>query len=125
MVVAVHLIFLVGVVLSAHHPAIFLGLLMMFIGFTGSLQTPPEPPDDQGRADGGLLPGRPGRAGGLQQWWLQGLLGDLPPTLLFWGSAALTAITDNAALTYLGSLVQGTSDTWRYMLVAGAVTGAA
>ena len=38
-------------------------------------------------------------------------------------TAALTAITDNAALTYLGSLVEGTSEAWRYMLVAGAVTG--
>jgi len=42
---------------------------------------------------------------------------------LYWGATALTAITDNAALTYLGSLVEGTNDVWRYMLVAGAVTG--
>src|SRR5699024_8662512 len=61
--------------------------------------------------------------GGLQKWWLQDLLGGLAPTVLFWGAAALTAITDNAALTYLGSLVEGTSEFWRYMLVAGAVTG--
>ncbi len=51
------------------------------------------------------------------------LLGGLSPTILFWGATVLTAVTDNAALTYLGSLVQGTSDMWRYMLVAGAVTG--
>src|SRR5690625_7755020 len=61
--------------------------------------------------------------GGLQKWWLQDLLGNLPPFILFWGATALTAITDNAALTYLGSLVEGTSDLWRYMLVAGSVTG--
>jgi len=61
--------------------------------------------------------------GGLQQWWLQDLLGGLSPIVLFWGSMALTAVTDNAALTYLGSLVSGTSELWRYMLVAGAVTG--
>ena len=36
---------------------------------------------------------------------------------------ALTAITDNAALTYLGSLVQGLSEEFKYALVAGAVTG--
>ena len=35
----------------------------------------------------------------------------------------LTAVTDNAALTYLGSLVEGTNEVWRYMLVAGAVAG--
>lgn len=61
--------------------------------------------------------------GGLQKWWLQDLLGGMSPYALFAGSTALTAITDNAALTYLGSLVEGTSDLWRYMLVAGAVTG--
>jgi Na+/H+ antiporter NhaD/arsenite permease-like protein len=47
----------------------------------------------------------------------------LEPSWLFWGAAALTALTDNAALTYLGSLVEGTSEVWRYMLVAGAVSG--
>ena len=61
--------------------------------------------------------------GTLQKWWLQDLLGSLSPIVLFWGATALTAITDNAALTYLGSLVEGTSEAWRYMLVAGAVTG--
>jgi Na+/H+ antiporter NhaD/arsenite permease-like protein len=61
--------------------------------------------------------------GALQKWWLQDLLGSLSPVVLFWGATALTAITDNAALTYLGSLVDGTSEAWRYMLVAGAVTG--
>src|SRR5690606_33184689 len=61
--------------------------------------------------------------GGLQKWWLQDLLGGLSPTVLYWGATALTAVTDNAALTYLGSLVEGTTESWRYMLVARAVTG--
>ncbi len=61
--------------------------------------------------------------GGLQKWWLQDLLAGLSPMALFWGALSLTALTDNAALTYLGSLVDGTSEAWRYMLVAGAVTG--
>jgi Na+/H+ antiporter NhaD/arsenite permease-like protein len=42
---------------------------------------------------------------------------------VFFGATALTAITDNAALTYLGSLVPGLSDDFKYALVAGAVTG--
>jgi Na+/H+ antiporter NhaD/arsenite permease-like protein len=44
-------------------------------------------------------------------------------TVLFFGAAGLTAITDNAALTYLGSLVEGISDPAKYALVAGAITG--
>jgi hypothetical protein len=42
---------------------------------------------------------------------------------MYFGATALTAITDNAALTYLGSLVEGVSDQLKYALVAGAVSG--
>ena len=61
--------------------------------------------------------------GGLQQWWLQPIVSSLQPTALFFGALGLTAITDNAALTYLGSLIDGMSDVAKYMLVAGAVAG--
>lgn len=122
-VIAIHMFFLVGIVLSAHHPAVFLGFLMLFIGYAHAYKRHQNPLlVREGLMVGFFLAGLV-VLGGMQQWWLQSLLGDLSPTVLFWGSAALTAITDNAALTYLGSLVQGTSDIWRYMLVAGAVTG--
>jgi hypothetical protein len=45
--------------------------------------------------------------GGLQQWWLQPLLAGMSDKVLFAGAVSLTALTDNAALTYLGSLVEG------------------
>lgn len=122
-VVAIHLVFLVGIVLSAHHPVVFLGILMLFIGYAGAYQRYQNPLlVREGLLVGFFLAGLV-ILGGLQKWWLQDLLGGLPPTVLFWGAAMLTAVTDNAALTYLGSLVEGTSDLWRYMLVAGAVTG--
>ncbi len=122
-VVAIHLSFLVGIVLSAHHPVVFLGILMLFIGYAGAYQRYQNPLlVREGLLVGFFLAGLV-VLGGLQKWWLQDLLGGLPPTVLFWGAALLTALTDNAALTYLGSLVEGTSDLWRYMLVAGAVTG--
>jgi len=122
-VIAIHLAVLVGIVLGAHHPVVFLGLLMMFIGYAHAYSRY----QDRLMIKEGLMVGffLAGLVvlGGLQQWWLQDLLGGLSPTVLFWGATALTAVTDNAALTYLGSLVEGTSDLWRYMLVAGAVTG--
>jgi Na+/H+ antiporter NhaD/arsenite permease-like protein len=59
----------------------------------------------------------------MQAWWLQPIVSSLEPIALFFGSLALTAITDNAALTYLGSLIDGISDESKYMLVAGAVAG--
>ena len=47
----------------------------------------------------------------------------LKPLALFFGALGLTAITDNAALTYLGSLIVGISAEAKYMLMAGAVAG--
>jgi hypothetical protein len=61
--------------------------------------------------------------GGMQAWWLQPLLNSLGELPLFLGATALTGITDNAALTYLGSLVEGLSDGAKYALLAGAVAG--
>lgn len=121
--ILVHLLFLVGVVLTAHHPAIFMGLLILFIGFTQAYKRfQSKLMIKEGLMVGFFLAGLV-LLGGLQKWWLQDLLGGLSPVVLFWGAMALTALTDNAALTYLGSLVEGTSEAWRYMLVAGAVTG--
>ncbi len=120
---AVHTLFLVGVVLSAHHPTIFMGLLMLFIGYAHAYKRHQNPLlIREGLMVGFFLAGLV-VLGGLQKWWLQDLLAGLSPMVLYWGAAALTAVTDNAALTYLGSLVEGTSEQWRYMLVAGAVTG--
>lgn len=122
-VMGVHLLFLAGVVLSAHHPAIFLSLLMLFIGYTEAYKRHQDPlMIKEGLMVGFFLAGLV-VLGGMQGWWLQDLLAGLDPIVLYWGAAALTAVTDNAALTYLGSLVSGTGETWRYMLVAGAVTG--
>ncbi|KVD69896.1 hypothetical protein WI89_18270 [Burkholderia ubonensis] len=42
---------------------------------------------------------------------------------LYAGALGLTAIMDNAAITYLGSLIAGMPDEAKYMLVAGAVAG--
>lgn len=119
----VHLAFLVCIVVTAHHPAVFLGLFLMFMGYTQAYKRFQSPLMlKEGLMVGFFLAGLV-VLGGMQKWWLQDLLGGLSPQVLFWGATLLTAVTDNAALTYLGSLVDGTSDAWRYMLVAGAVTG--
>jgi Na+/H+ antiporter NhaD/arsenite permease-like protein len=61
--------------------------------------------------------------GGLQQWWLQPILMSMDTNSVYFGATVLTAVTDNAALTYLGSLVDGLSQDFKVALVAGAVTG--
>jgi hypothetical protein len=58
-----------------------------------------------------------------QRWWLEPLLSHLETLTLYLSAIALTAITDNAALTFLGAQVPELSEASRYALVAGAVVG--
>jgi len=119
----IHLAFLAGVVLLAHHPVLFLGLFMLFLGFTQAYARHQDPLIlKEGLLVGFFLAGLV-VLGGMQQWWLQPIVSNLGPTALFFGALGLTAITDNAALTYLGSLIAGLSEHAQYMLVAGAVAG--
>lgn len=119
----IHLGFLIGVVLFAHHPPVFMGFFLFFLGYTAAY----ERYQDRLILREGLLVAffLAGLVvlGGLQQWWLQRTLLGVEPTILFFLATCLTAITDNAALTYLASLVEGVSPAFQYAIVAGAVTG--
>ncbi|MCL4766902.1 MAG: hypothetical protein KJZ80_11750 [Hyphomicrobiaceae bacterium] len=122
-VVAVHLGFLTGVVVFNHHPIVFAAFFLFFLGFTEAYrQHQSRLLIREGLMVAFFLAGLV-VLGGLQRWWLQPALSGMEPTVLYWGATALTAITDNAALTYLGSLVEGVTDEFKYALVAGAVTG--
>jgi Na+/H+ antiporter NhaD/arsenite permease-like protein len=61
--------------------------------------------------------------GGLQAWWIEPVLRGLNELALFSGATVLTAFNDNAAITYLATLVPGFSDPLKHAVVAGAVTG--
>jgi hypothetical protein len=119
----VHLAFLAGVVVLAHHPVLFLGLFLFFLGYAHAYHQYQSPLIlKEGLLVGFFLAGLV-VLGGMQQWWLQPIVAGLEPTALFFGAMGLTALTDNAALTYLGSLIEGISPAAQYMLVAGAVAG--
>jgi len=122
-VIGVHLFFLAGVVLLAHHPVAFLGLFLMFLGFAQAYERHQNPLIIKEALLVGFFLAGLVVLGGMQQWWLQPIVTSLPPKALFFGAVGLTAITDNAALTYLGSLISGISEEAKYMLVAGAVAG--
>lgn len=122
-VIAVHLFFLAAVVFTAHHPIIFLALFLFFIGYTQAYKASQSPLIIKEALLVGFFLAGLVVLGGMQQWWLQPIVSGLEPNVLFVGALALTAITDNAALTYLGSLIDGISDQAQYMLVAGAVAG--
>ncbi len=120
---AIHLVFLAAVVVFAHHPVIFIGLFLFFLGYTQAYARYQNPLIlKEGLLVGFFLAGLV-VLGGMQQWWLQPIVSSLQPTALFFGALGLTALTDNAALTYLGSLIEGMTDSAKYALVAGAVAG--
>ncbi|MBP6365762.1 MAG: putative Na+/H+ antiporter [Nitrosomonas sp.] len=123
LVVLVHLVFLVLVVLFAHHPAAFMGLFLFFLGFTTAYQQYQNPLILREALLVAFFLAGLVVLGGQQQWWLQPILMDMDDTAVFFGATLLTAVTDNAALTYLGSLVEGLSQEFKVALVAGAVTG--
>ncbi len=123
LVVLVHLALLAGVVLLAHHPVAFLGLFLMFLGFTQAYERHQSPLILKEALLVAFFLAGLVVLGGLQGWWLQPIVSALEPVALFFGALGLTGITDNAALTYLGSLITSISEDAKYMLVAGAVAG--
>ena len=122
-VTIVHLGFMAWTIVNAHYPALFIPGLLFFLGF--AQVTAPF----QNRVDlkpallvgfflGGLV-----IHGGVQGWWIAPVLGNLPEIPLMLGATILTAFNDNAAITFLSTLVPNFTDTLKYSVVAGAVAG--
>jgi hypothetical protein len=120
---ALHVMFLAVVVAFAHHPSVFFGIFVLFLGLVTATREYQEALKlREGLLVGFFLAGLV-TLGSLQAYWLKPLIQSLSGNALFFGATGLTAITDNAALTYLGSLVDGLSEELKYALVAGAVAG--
>lgn len=122
-VTAVQLGFLAVTVYFAHYPALFIGVFLFFLAFsqaTGHHQSELDlkPPLLVGFFLAGLV-----IHGGLQGWWIEPVLKSLGELPLFLTATVLTAFNDNAAITYLATLVPGFTDGLKYVVVAGAVTG--
>lgn len=121
--VAVHLAFMAWTVFTAHYPALFLGGFLFFLGFaraTAPYQSRIElrTPLLVGFFLAGLV-----IHGGLQGWWIAPVLSRLPEGPLFLGAMALTAVNDNALITYLATLVPTLGDELKLAVVQGAVVG--
>jgi hypothetical protein len=119
----VQLGFMAFTVFVAHYPALFVGGFLFFLAFSQATA------HHQGRLDlkpsmlvGFFLAGLVVH-GGLQGWWIQPVLSRLSELPLFLGATVLTAVNDNAAITYLATLVPDFTDELKYAVVAGAVTG--
>ncbi len=122
-ITVIHIMLLAWTVLTNHYPALFISGFFVFIGFRRATahhqnETNLKPPMLVGCFLAGLI-----IHGGLQGWWISPILGSLTEIPLMLGATFLTAFNDNAAITYLSTLVPSFSDTMKYAVVAGAVTG--
>jgi hypothetical protein len=119
----VHLLFLAWTVFNAHYPALFIGGFLFFLAFVTATEHHQNtivlrPALLVGFFLAGLVV-----HGGLQAWWIAPVLSSLGETPLFWGATFLTSFNDNAAITYLGSLVPTLTPAMKHALVSGAVVG--
>jgi len=122
-ITVVHLLFMGWTVFNAHHPPLFIGGFLFFLGFTTTTATHQSKLDLKSPILVGFFLAGLVTHGGMQAWWIapvMGSMGDLPLMAM---ATTLTAFNDNAAITYLSTLVPGFTITAKYAVVAGAVTG--
>jgi len=122
-ITVVHLFFLGWTVFNAHYPPLFIGGFLFFLGFAVATKAHQshinlKPPLLVGFFLAGLV-----THGGVQAWWIAPVLGSLGDLPLMVMATVLTAFNDNAAITYLSTLVPDFAITAKYAVVAGAVTG--
>jgi hypothetical protein len=122
-VTLVHIFFLAWTVYTAHYPALFIPGLLFFLGFLSLTATHQNKMELKGPIMVGFFLGGLIIHGGLQAWWIAPVLGSLAELPLMLTATVLTAVNDNAAITYLATLVPNMAEASKYAVVAGAVTG--
>jgi Na+/H+ antiporter NhaD/arsenite permease-like protein len=118
-----HLFFMGLTIFYSHHMSFFIPVFLFFLGWCAVTKEFQDELKIKESLLVGFFLGGLVVLGNLQGWWLQPLLANLGDLPLYFGAITLTAVTDNAALTYLGTLVPTLTDSAKYMLVSGAVVG--
>jgi hypothetical protein len=122
-ITGMHILFLCWTVLNARYPVLVILGLLFFLALVSATRHNQHaiairPPLLVGFFLAALI-----IHGGCQQWWIAPVLTSLSKWPLMIVSTILTAFNDNAAITYLASLVPGLPDAFKYVVMAGAVTG--
>jgi hypothetical protein len=119
----IHLVFLAWTVFTAHYPALFIGGFLFFLAFVTATEHHQNPIVLRPALLVGFFLAGLVVHGGLQAWWIAPILSSLSELPLFFGAVTLTAFNDNAAITYLASLVPDLTPAMKQAVVAGAVVG--
>jgi hypothetical protein len=92
-VTLVHIGFLIAVVPMAHHPVIFIGLLLFFLGFAEAYERYQSPLMLRESLLVAFFLGGLVVLGGLQQWWLRPLVESMNAHVLYAGALGRSAKT--------------------------------
>jgi hypothetical protein len=122
-VTIVHVLFMAWTILNAHHPELFIPGMLFFLGFAQVTKPFQNRVDLKPALLVGFFLGGLVIHGGVQGWWIAPILGNLAEIPLMLGATILTAFNDNAAITFLSTLVPEFTDSLKYVVVAGAVAG--
>ncbi len=122
-VIALHLAGLFLLISVSHYPHVLTGIFIFILGLTSVTKKFQEPLKLKPSLLVAFFLAGIVTFGPLQSWWLTPLIQSVQGEVLFVIATILTSITDNAALTYLGSQVPNLSDSAKYFLVAGSLAG--
>lgn len=118
-----HIAAIAWTVMNAHHVALMMLGLLFFLAFTVATDRHQHTLNLRSPLLVGFFLAALVIHGGLQRWWIAPVLGGLSEWPLMIGATVLTAFNDNAAITYLATLVPGFTEPLKHAVVAGAVTG--
>ncbi len=122
-ITVVHVLFMVWTIFNSHYPELFIIGFLFFLGFAQvSSQYQNRIYLRPAMLVGFFLAGLVIH-GGLQAWWIAPVIGNLSEGMLMVGATVLTSFNDNTAITYLSTLVPGLTESLKYSVVAGAITG--
>ena len=122
-IMVIHVLFMGWTVATAHYPTLVIIGFLFYLAFVQATGRHQENASVRGPLLVGFFLISLVFHGTCQQWWLQPVLGGLSEWPLMICATILTGFNDNAAITYLASLVPDFSPQLKYAVMAGAVTG--
>ncbi|MBQ2722804.1 MAG: putative Na+/H+ antiporter [Opitutales bacterium] len=121
-IVLVHVGFLIFIVHSLHHPALFIFAFLLFLAFVNATRQHQYDVNIKMPLLVGLFLASLVTHGSLQSWWIEPILGNFGEAQTYIGSMILSAFNDNALITYLATLAPEFTPQMKYLIVAGAVS---
>ncbi len=122
-IMIIHVLFMGWTVATAHYPTLVIISFLFYLAFVQATSRHQENSSVRGPLLVGFFLIALIFHGTCQQWWLAPVLGRLSEWPLMISATILTGFNDNAAITYLASLVPNFSAELKYAVMAGAVTG--